>query len=120
MILVKRRTLRWAEENLQSPKFTLEASTFIWTVESKGTLAFTCGLIRPSLLGFAEFWIVPAAMQLHVLRQVKEMTRELRRYAAKVSIHVNKPRDRRFAELFGFQFVGEEVVDGKIWVRGEL
>ena len=118
-IRVEPTTAEWVHANYETPK-AIDDSVGIWRIVDGGTCVFVVGVLRPSLLGWAELWLVMGCATRRVLRARGQLIDLLRAHFPCTSVHAIGPTNERFAEWFGFKRIGPQVVDDVTWTRFEL
>lgn len=119
MIRVEPTTTQWVHANFATDK-AIDGSIGVWRVLDNDRVAFVIGILRPSLLGWAELWLVPAHVTKRALRNRRGLIALLREHFPCVSAHARGAANERFARFFGFKPIGTQVVDGETWTRFEL
>jgi hypothetical protein len=118
-IQVEPTTVEWVHANFETDK-AIDTSVGVWRVVDGGTVVFVIGVLRPSLLGWAELWLVMGHATRRVLRARRQLTDLLRTHFPCTSVHARGAVNERFARFFGFKQIGPQVIDGETWMRFEL
>lgn len=119
MISVKPTTVEWVHEHFEVDK-QIDESIGVWRVLDGDTDVFVVGVLRPSLLGWAELWLVMGTVTKRVLRARTALTDLLRAHFPVTCAHARGPVNEKFAKFFGFQATGQQTVDGEVWTRFTL
>jgi hypothetical protein len=67
MLSIVRITSDWVHEHCEVAK-EIDASLEIWKVMDDGEVALVVGFLVPSLIGYADMWIIPRRITRRVLR----------------------------------------------------
>lgn len=119
MISVHRTTAEWVHEHFSVLK-EIDASREIWKVMDDEEVALVVGFLVPSLIGWADVWIIPRRINLRVLRARKGLMELARSHFPMISAHVEGAENERFARFFGFRPQGPKVIAGRTLMRMEL
>lgn len=119
MIRVEPTTVEWVHEHFSVDK-QIDPSIGVWRVLDGDTCVFVVGVLRPSLLGWAELWLVVGKVTTRVLRARRQLIDLLRAHFPCTCAHARGPRDEKFAHFFGFQTTGQQTIDQEVWTRFEL
>lgn len=119
MITVEPTTVEWVHEHFETDK-QIDPSIGVWRVMDGDTCVFVCGILRPSLLGWCELWLVMGTITRRALRMRRGLVDLLRAHYPTTCAHARGRVNERFAEFFGFQPAGPQIVDGETWTRFEL
>lgn len=119
MMSVERVTPAWVKERFAIDK-PIEESRYVWAIRDGDEIIVVAGVVQPSLLGWAELWIVLTGSWRKVVRARRALMDEVRARFPKVSAHTRPGRDARFAEFCGFARAGTRDWEGETLVRFEL
>lgn len=106
----------------EADKCAFDQSFVIWRVTSEEGPVLLCGLIRASLLGWCEIWMVPlTAFGLRYTRVSRAMLRKAVSIYPKLmaQVRADEARALRFAEFVGFRELDRREAAGAEWVRYE-
>lgn len=119
MITIVRTTKEWVHEHFKVEK-EIDASHEIWKVMDGDELAMVVGVLVPSLIGWADIWIIPGKITSNVLRKRRELMQIALSHFPQISAHVQGAANERFAEFFGFHPKRMVEIAGKRLLRLEL
>jgi hypothetical protein len=119
MLSVVRTTAEWVHANFTVVK-EIDASREIWKVLDGDEVVLVAGFLVPSLIGYADMWIVPCRITRRVLRARVGLMELARGHFPLISAHVEGPKNLRFAEFFGFRPQGQVRLAGKQLTRMEM
>ena len=107
MLSVVRTNAEWVHEHCDVAK-EIDASREIWKVKDDDEVALVVGFLVPSLIGYADMWIIPRRITPSVLRARTGLMELARSHFPLISAHVEGTRNERFARFFGFRPEGTE------------
>jgi hypothetical protein len=119
MLSVVRTTAEWVHQNFEVAK-EIDASREVWKLMDGDQVALVVGFLVPSLIGWADLWIVPGRITPGVLRKRRELMQLVQSHWPLVSAHTEGRRNLRFAQFFGFRPMGPVTIAGKMLMRCEL
>ena len=118
MLSVVRTTAEWVHANFDVAK-EIDASREVWKLMDGDQVALVVGFLVPSLIGWADMWIVPGRIGPRVLRKRRELMQLVQSRWPLSSAHTEGGRNLRFAQFFGFKPMGPVTIAGKTLVRLE-
>jgi hypothetical protein len=114
-----RTTAEWVHAHCEVAK-EIDASREIWKVMDGDQVALVAGFLVPSLIGWADMWIIPLRITPRILRARHGLMELARSHWPLISAHVEGVRNEKFARFFGFRPQGPKVIGGRTLVRMEL
>ena len=119
MLSVVRTTAEWVHQNFDVTK-EIDASREVWKLMDGDEVALVVGFLVPSLIGWADMWIIPRHITPRILRARAGLMELARTHWPMISAHTEGRRNLRFAQFFGFKAVGPVTIAGKTLMRMEL
>lgn len=116
MIQVVKTTVEWVHEHFDVAK-EIDASCEVWKVMDDDKVALVVGFLVPSLIGWADMWIIPHRISPRILRVRRGLMELAQSHFPLISAHVDGAQNERFARFFGFRAQGVKVVADKMLVR---
>lgn len=116
MISVVRTTTAWVHEHFAVAK-EIDASCEVWKVMDDDEVVLVVGFLVPSLIGWADMWIIPRRISPAILRARRGLMELAQSHFPMISAHVEGAQNERFARFFGFRAQGVKRVADKTLVR---